>query len=200
MPLDATQQRLDALLPQTQCQRCGYPGCAPYAAAMAAGEADINRCPPGGDQVIVALAAALRRPVVPLDPELSPMLPAVARIDASECIGCARCLPPCPVDAIVGARQFLHTVLAADCTGCELCLAACPVDCIQLENASGDLAAPSNIANYRSIAPEGTPFLAFGSHVDTQALADAESAGCDQVMPRSKFSNELPRLLAHYFG
>jgi electron transport complex protein RnfB len=128
--------RIDALLPQTQCARCGYTGCRPYAAAIAGGEADINQCPPGGGATIAALAQLLGRPVQPLNPihgvEGPPL---VAWIDESRCIGCARCLAPCPVDAIVGAAKYMHTVIAGRCTGCELCLPPCPVDCIELKPA-----------------------------------------------------------------
>jgi electron transport complex protein RnfB len=126
-------QRIDALLPQTQCAQCGYPGCRPYARAVAAGEADIDQCPPGGTETMRALAELLGRNEVPLPPahqlEAAPL---IAVIRESECIGCARCLTACPVDAIVGAPQYLHTVIEAECTGCELCLAPCPVDCIDL--------------------------------------------------------------------
>jgi electron transport complex protein RnfB len=125
--------RIDALLPQTQCTRCGYPGCRPYAAAIASGTAQINQCPPGGATTIHLLAKFLDRDVLPLNPVNgveSP--PRVAWIDEARCIGCARCLPPCPVDAIVGAAKYLHTVLAERCTGCELCIAPCPVDCIEM--------------------------------------------------------------------
>ena len=125
--------RIDALLPQTQCARCGYPGCSPYASAIARGEAHINQCPPGGSATIRALADLLGLEFEPLNPANgveSP--PSVAWIDEERCIGCARCLPPCPVDAIVGAPKFLHTVVAERCTGCELCLAPCPVDCIEM--------------------------------------------------------------------
>ncbi|HME39010.1 MAG TPA: RnfABCDGE type electron transport complex subunit B [Steroidobacteraceae bacterium] len=126
--------RIDALLPQTQCTRCGYTGCRPYAAAIASGAAQINQCPPGGSATILALAGLLRLPVQPLNPvhgEESP--PRVAWIDESRCIGCARCLAPCPVDAIVGAAKYMHTVISERCTGCELCLPPCPVDCIELK-------------------------------------------------------------------
>lgn len=124
---------IDALLPQTQCTRCGYQGCLPYASAIAAGESGINRCPPGGDATIARLAALLGREPAPLAEECGPHArDVVAWIDAQICIGCVRCLPPCPVDAIIGAPRLLHTVVAAQCTGCELCLPACPVDCIHL--------------------------------------------------------------------
>lgn len=124
---------VDALLPQTQCTRCGYAGCRPYAEAIARGEAEINQCPPGGTDTIARLAALLHRKPLPLNPangrEAAPL---VARIEEDDCIGCAKCLPPCPVDAILGARRQLHTVLLALCTGCELCVAPCPVDCIRM--------------------------------------------------------------------
>jgi len=129
--------RLLAALPQTQCTRCGYAGCQPYAQAIVHGEAEINQCPPGGASTIRALADLLQRPVLPLNPangiEAPPL---VAWIDESRCIGCARCLPPCPVDAIVGAAKFMHTVLPSWCTGCELCVAPCPVDCIVMKPAA----------------------------------------------------------------
>jgi electron transport complex protein RnfB len=124
---------IDALLPQTQCTRCGYSGCRPYAEAMMAGAANINQCPPGGAHTIAALAALLARPALPLNPANGlegPLL--VAQIDEDACIGCAKCLPPCPVDAIVGAQRQMHTVILALCTGCELCVAPCPVDCITM--------------------------------------------------------------------
>ena len=123
---------IDAVLPQTQCRRCDYEGCLPYAEAVAAGDA-INRCPPGGDTVIVALAALTGRPVVPLDRAHGEHAPlAVARIDEAWCIGCTLCIDACPVDAIVGAAKRMHAVLPALCTGCELCLPPCPVDCIDM--------------------------------------------------------------------
>jgi Na+-translocating ferredoxin:NAD+ oxidoreductase subunit B len=135
---------IDALLPQTQCTRCGYAGCRPYAEALASAEAKINRCPPGGAATIRALAALLSRPELPLDPDCgAEVAPQVAIIDESRCIGCARCLPPCPVDAIVGASRYMHTVLATDCTGCELCIAPCPVDCISLVPRSAIEACPT---------------------------------------------------------
>jgi len=126
--------RIDALLPQTQCTRCGYTGCKPYATAIASGEAEINQCPPGGAAAILALARLLGRPAQPLNPIYgAEEPPRVAWIDESRCIGCARCLAPCPVDAIVGAAKYMRTVLIERCTGCELCLPPCPVDCIELK-------------------------------------------------------------------
>jgi electron transport complex protein RnfB len=134
---------IDALLPQTQCARCGYPGCAPYARAIAAGEAEINQCPPGGAATIAALARLLARPPLPLNPHHGSEGPElVALIDEALCIGCAKCLPPCPVDAILGAKQRMHTVLASLCTGCELCVAPCPVDCIRMMPRASLPAAP----------------------------------------------------------
>jgi Na+-translocating ferredoxin:NAD+ oxidoreductase subunit B len=122
---------IDDLLPQTQCTRCGYTGCRPYAEAVAHGEAEINRCPPGGTETIVALAELLGRSALPLDRDTGlETAPTVAYIDEDRCIGCTKCLPPCPVDAIAGAPRRMHTVIAELCTGCELCVAPCPVDCI----------------------------------------------------------------------
>jgi Na+-translocating ferredoxin:NAD+ oxidoreductase subunit B len=126
-------QRIDALLPQTQCTKCGYDGCRPYAQAVAAGDADIDRCPPGGDAGVALLATLLGRPAKPLDPSVGPhRAPQVAVIDEPACIGCTKCIQACPVDAIVGASKLMHTVIAEWCTGCELCLPPCPVDCIVL--------------------------------------------------------------------
>jgi electron transport complex protein RnfB len=129
----ALVERIDALLPQTQCRRCGYDGCRPYAAALAQGGVAINRCPPGGEHTVAALAALLAVPVLPLDSSRGTPQPLVAaRVDETACIGCALCIAACPVDAIVGAAKLMHTVLAERCTGCELCVPPCPVDCIAL--------------------------------------------------------------------
>jgi electron transport complex protein RnfB len=127
-----------AVLPQTQCTRCGYPDCAAYAQAVAGGEADINQCPPGGAEGITRLAAVTGHPAKPLNPGNGLEGPrAVVFIDEAWCIGCTLCIKACPVDAIMGANKLMHTVIEAECTGCELCLPVCPVDCIVLENASG---------------------------------------------------------------
>jgi electron transport complex protein RnfB len=126
-------QRIDDLLPQTQCTRCGYEGCAPYASAIASGDADINRCPPGGDAVVAALADLLGRTRKPVDAACGtpgPLL--LARIDDATCIGCTLCIEACPVDAIIGAAKRMHAVLPSLCSGCELCIAPCPVDCITM--------------------------------------------------------------------
>lgn len=142
--MDTLATRLDALLPQTQCRRCGFDGCLPYAEALAAGATAVNRCPPGGLATIAALSEVLGTPVLPPDPALWPdapqaalnadraLLPTVAVIDEDVCIGCFKCVLVCPVDAIVGAPKYLHAVIADDCSGCELCLPPCPVDCIEM--------------------------------------------------------------------
>lgn len=133
--------QLEACLPQTQCTRCGYPHCRAYAAALAHGETAPNRCPPGGDTTIRLLAAVLGTAEQPLDPACGAHTPRVhAVIDEANCIGCRKCIDACPVDAIVGARKLLHTVLVTDCTGCELCLPPCPVDCITLVPAAPPVA------------------------------------------------------------
>jgi len=133
MSTAASADAIDALLPQTQCRKCGYDGCRPYAEALAAGMADINRCPPGGAEGIADLAGLLGVPPKPLDPACGTIGPrVVAVIDEARCIGCTLCIQACPVDAIVGAAKLMHTVIGSECTGCELCIPPCPVDCIAL--------------------------------------------------------------------
>jgi len=131
-------QRIDALLPQTQCGKCGHPGCKPYAEGIARGEA-INKCPPGGQETIAGLAALLRVPVLDLDTSRGEAPAQVAYIREAECIGCTKCIQACPVDAIVGAAKLMHTVIIDECTGCDLCVAPCPVDCIEMHPATGVL-------------------------------------------------------------
>jgi electron transport complex protein RnfB len=132
-PSKALAQRIDALLPQTQCTRCGYPACLAYAQAIARDAADINQCPPGGSSGIRDLAELLGRAEKPLNPVNGIEKPAeIALIDEEACIGCVKCIQVCPVDAIIGAAKMMHTILVQECTGCELCIPVCPVDCIAM--------------------------------------------------------------------
>jgi len=127
-------EKIDAILPQTQCGQCGFPGCKPYANAIAKGEADINQCPPGGEDGVRKLAELLGVDPKPLNAEHgTPKAKAVAVIDEQLCIGCTLCIQACPVDAILGAAKHMHTVIAQECTGCELCIPPCPVDCIHMQ-------------------------------------------------------------------
>ena len=126
---DVIVEQINDLLPQTQCAQCGYPGCRPYAAAVVEDHAAINLCPPGGEETVERLAKLLGRDALPLATSAEP---AVAVIDEAACIGCLHCRNACPVDAIVGAQQLMHTVIESECTGCELCVAPCPVDCISM--------------------------------------------------------------------
>ena len=129
----ATVQAVDALLPQSQCRRCGFAGCRSYAEAVVGGHADGNRCPPGGEQTARAIAALLGLPLLALDPACGQPGPRrVAVVDERSCIGCTLCLRACPVDAIIGARRLMHSVITDQCTGCELCVQPCPVDCISM--------------------------------------------------------------------
>ena len=126
-------EKIDSVLPQTQCTKCGYPSCRRYADAIAAGEADINQCPPGGEAGIRALASLLGRNAKPLNPANGVEGPRrVAFVDEARCIGCTLCIQACPVDAIVGAAKLMHTVVTELCSGCDLCVAPCPVDCIEM--------------------------------------------------------------------
>ncbi len=131
--------QLEDLLPQTQCTKCGYAGCRPYAEAMAAGAADINQCPPGGTEGVARLAKLLDRTVIPINPVngVERARP-VAFIDEALCIGCTLCIQACPVDAILGATKQMHTILPGLCTGCDLCVAPCPVDCITMLPVTGE--------------------------------------------------------------
>ena len=136
-PLPVSTDTIDALLPQTQCTRCGYPDCRSYADAIAKGEAAINRCPPGGQEGVVRLAELTGQAALPLDADCGQEGPRLlALIDEDWCIGCTLCIKACPVDAIVGANKLMHSVVNTLCTGCELCVPVCPVDCISLHEAT----------------------------------------------------------------
>jgi electron transport complex protein RnfB len=131
---DPVVDKIDALLPQTQCGQCSYPGCRPYAEAIAAGEANINQCPPGGEATMLALSELLGVEPVPLDEEHADMPEkTVVYIDENTCIGCTLCIQACPVDAILGAAKQMHTIIEDECTGCDLCIPPCPVDCIHIK-------------------------------------------------------------------
>ncbi len=130
---DPVVDKIDAILPQTQCGQCSYAGCRPYAEAIARGEAEINQCPPGGEAGILALADLLGRDPLPLNPENGEVKPRMVAIsDEDVCIGCTLCIQACPVDAILGASKQMHTVIEEECTGCELCIPPCPVECIYM--------------------------------------------------------------------
>ena len=156
---DPIVDQIDAILPQTQCGQCGFAGCRPYAGAIAAGEADINQCPPGGEATINALADLLGLDPKPLNEEHGEHAEkTVAIIDEQVCIGCTLCIQACPVDAILGAAKQMHTVIESECTGCELCVAPCPVDCIDMVPVKKDIRDwkwpyPDNVQ--RSIAASG---------------------------------------------
>lgn len=122
-------EQINALLPQTQCTQCGFPGCRPYASAIVDDAAAINLCPPGGEETVRRLAELLGRDIIPLQ---ETTVPSVAVIDEALCIGCTHCMNACPVDAIVGAHHLMHSIIESECTGCELCVAPCPVDCISM--------------------------------------------------------------------
>lgn len=130
---DPLVEIIDQKLPQTQCGQCGYPGCKPYAEALAKGEAEVNLCIPGGEPTMLDIAEILKVDPKPMSAEATePKPPMVALIDEDLCIGCVLCIKACPVDAILGATKMMHTVIAKECTGCELCIPVCPVDCISM--------------------------------------------------------------------
>jgi len=152
-------ERLDRLLPQTQCGQCGYAGCRPYAEAMASGAATTDRCPPGGDAGARALACILGTAPIPFDRALGTHLPPqVARIVEADCIGCTKCIQACPVDAIIGGAKHMHVVIDPLCTGCGLCVPACPVDCIVMDDATDQspISIPAPVSSAFSSASSGS--------------------------------------------
>ena len=181
---ESLSDRIDALLPQTQCTRCGYRACRPYAEAIVAGTADINRCPPGGPQTIVALAALTGRPVQALEAACGTHGPlAVARIDEEACIGCTLCIAACPVDAIIGAAKRMHAVLPSLCTGCELCVAPCPVDCIVIEPSDREWTqCDAVMARDRFVARNNR--LARGERIANRTCADESPGHVDARVSR----------------
>jgi electron transport complex protein RnfB len=199
---DSLAERIDAWLPQTQCTLCGYPRCRAYAEAVAGGEADINQCPPGDETTIRALAGLLSAAPKPLDPRFGRHRPRVrAVIDESVCIGCRKCIDVCPVDAILGARKLMHTVLADECTGCELCLPPCPVDCIAMvpvltghaRSASGS---PPSPASGRGNEVEGWPEYtrAETEHWRARTERRLERMARRERASRKKLSGDAPHL------
>ncbi|MYA17283.1 MAG: RnfABCDGE type electron transport complex subunit B [Gammaproteobacteria bacterium] len=192
---DAVVLAIDAVLPQSQCAQCGYPGCRPYAEAVAGGER-LDLCPPGGSRVVAALEALLRRDA---DAEMSEPVDAVARIVEADCIGCALCIDACPVDAIAGASKYLHAVIPERCTGCELCVPACPVDCIELVTRSDEVSDPPLPANAAALACIGCGrcepacpvdlkpevlHVAFGTGAtDTSVVDCIECTACTRACP-----------------
>ena len=188
--------QIDRLLPQTQCQQCGFAGCRPYAEAVARDEVPINQCPPGGAPTIRALAELLQRPELPLNPTHGEVHEArIAVIDEDLCIGCTKCLPVCPVDAILGAAKLMHTVIGSLCTGCELCLPPCPVDCISLvpretpwDHACRDdsrqrhLARIDRLARQTSSMAQPTPEVV--EHTDPEEIQAELAASIERVRER----------------
>jgi electron transport complex protein RnfB len=190
-------ERIDAALPQTQCRRCGYEGCRPYAEAIAAGTA-LNRCPPGGDPVIAALSSITGRPRAVLDPACGTTEPlAIARIDEASCIGCTLCIDACPVDAIIGAAKRMHAVLPALCSGCALCIPPCPVDCIRMLPA-GRAWCPEDARAARSRYDARQYRLATRprSRVDVAAAVQRPTADHDRVQRQQAVAAALDRARA----
>ncbi len=208
-------ERILAVLPQTQCTRCGYPNCAAYAQAIASDAAAINQCPPGGLEGIQRLSAVTGRPATALNPDNGLEGPrSIAVIDENWCIGCTLCLPACPTDAILGSNKMMHTVIEPHCTGCELCLPVCPVDCITMENVTGNATgwaawSPQQadtarsryeLKSYRRISDEGQGRkiqekpatqalgeLSASSRTEDPALLDKKHSVVEAALARARF-------------
>ena len=190
MSADGLVQRIDAVLPQTQCQRCSYADCYAYAQALAENTADLNQCPPGGEATIAALAQLLQRPAKPLNPVHGVHAPrTIAVIDEARCIGCTRCILACPVDAILGATKLMHSVITEECTGCELCIPPCPVDCIVMLPAAAE-----NAEQKQERAALGC--RRHQLHIERLARERAERTQRQTLKPSSAASTQ-PKLDAH---
>lgn len=183
--------RIDALLPQTQCGRCGYDACRPYAEAIAAGEAEINRCPPGGQSTLVGLGALLSRTTPPLDTSRGEPGPLrVACIDESACIGCTLCIAACPVDAIIGAQKRMHAILTSLCSGCELCIAPCPVDCITMRTAEREWTSADASAARARFQSRQSRLAATSAAAKRDAEARERKAAIAAAMERARARRE----------
>ena len=185
-----------ALLPQTQCTRCGYPDCAAYAQAIADGAASINLCPPGGQEGIQRLSAVTGRPVIALNPDNGVEGPrSIAVIDEDWCIGCTLCLPACPTDAIFGTNKMMHTVIEPYCTGCKLCLPVCPVDCITMENVTGSVtdSATGTATGWAAWSPQQADTARNRYELKSYRRTSDEGQGAKrQVKPATEALGELP--------
>ncbi len=183
----AVAERIDGLLPQTQCGRCGFGACRPYAEAIAAGKADIDRCPPGGPATIARLAKLLARDAKPLDRSCGEHSPLhVARVVEADCIGCTLCITACPVDAIIGAQKRMHAVLPTLCSGCELCIPACPVDCIRMEPANREWTrADADSARQRHVRRNARIAKARAERA-REAEASSRKAAIDAALARAR--------------
>ncbi len=194
--MHTTIAAIDACLPQTQCGQCGYAGCAPYAAAIVNDNVAINRCPPGGDTTIALLATLLGQPALPLDHRCGTSAPRQrAVIDELRCIGCALCLKACPLDAIIGARKHMHTIVTSACSGCGLCLAPCPVDCIRL-NAAAPAIPGERWPEYRDAEVDAWR-RAYGRHIaraQDKVTGGARSAQTDRQRAKAEIAAAVARV------